>query len=174
LSANTSQTQTAIAISGSLSLDNFVVPGTQDEFDAVVNILETTISQIIRASLLDNQNLSSVDVLSVGGQTGVRRRPYLESTEIVFVMTLVESCTVNCGSTDSTSIAAALYDQVTTDLTEKVLSGAFVSDIKSKAESDENAGSLAQVVVLSPTYEEYVLQTQSPTKSPSLMLPSCE
>jgi replicative superfamily II helicase len=89
--------------------------------------------------------------------------------EIDFVMTLEENCTVNC---DSTNIAATLYDQVTSDLTESVSSGAFVADLISNAESDVNAQSLADVVVLPPMYEAYVLQTQSPTKSPLTKSPT--
>jgi hypothetical protein len=56
-----------ISIPSTLSLDNFVMPETQEEFDAVVSILENTISQTIEVSLSDNQILSSVDVLSIGG-----------------------------------------------------------------------------------------------------------
>jgi hypothetical protein len=47
---------TQITIPSTLSLDNFVVPGTQEGLDAGVRIIENLIKQTIETSLSDNQS----------------------------------------------------------------------------------------------------------------------
>ena len=151
-----------ISVPSSMALDNFVVPATQEEFDAVVSVLESTLEQTIQSLLSEGQSLSEISVTSIGGQTGVVRRRFLESTEVNYVMTLEENCTENCHSS-----ATNLYDQVKTGLTDSVDSGAFVSQLKSNAAADEKASSLNNVAVLSPTFENFAIQTPSPTVKPT-------
>jgi hypothetical protein len=159
-----------ITIPSSMALDNFVMPATQEEYNAVVSILQATLQQTLESFLSDGQTLSEIIVTSIGGQTGVVRRRYLASTEVEYVMTLEEICTVNCGSSEDT--AASLYSQVTSKLADSVENGAFVTNLKSNAEADGNAASLANVSVLTPTFEQYALETQSPTKNPTTLSPT--
>lgn len=147
-----------------MALNNFVMPATQEEYDAVVNILQATLHQTLVSFLADGQALSDLTITSIAGQAGVVRRRFLESAEVDYVMTLEESCTNNC---DSSSAAASLYDKVTTQLADNVESGSFASTLKSNAVSDQKASSLANVAVLAPTFAQYSIQTPNPTKNPT-------
>ena len=157
-----SSSPVVISVPSSMSLDNFVVPSTQEEYDAVVGVLEATLEQTIESLLTEGQNLSEISVTSIGGQTGVVRRRFLESTEVNYVMTLEENCTENCHSS-----ASNLYDQVKTGLTDSVESGAFVSSLKNNAAANGNASSLANVAVQAPVFENYSIPTPSPTLKPT-------
>lgn len=162
--ANPGPAPVVISVQSSMALNNFVTPATQEEYDAVVSILQATLHQTLESFLADGQALSDLTITSIGGQAGVIRRRFLESAEVDYVMTLEESCTGNC---DSSSAAASLYNQVTTQLADNVESGSFASTLKSNAEADEKAASLANVAVLAPTFAQYSIQTPTPTENPT-------
>lgn len=147
-----------------MALDNFVIPATQEEYDAVVGILEVTIQQTVESTLSEGQSLSDVSVTSIGGQNGVRRR-FLETTTVEYVMTLEKSCTTNCDDA-----ASDLSDAVTAALASSVESGAFVSNLKTNAETNASAASLANVTAFVdgvPTKNPTEAITAKPTLRPS-------
>jgi hypothetical protein len=154
-----------IAIPSSFSVANMEVPDTPEKFNETKILLQNAIFVSVNRTLSSNQTLQSIVVTSIGGMTGVGRRRFLAATKIDFVMTLEEICAVNCDSTAEQTeiIADALYDQVTSDLTESVQTGQFVADLN----AIDTGAVLSEVVVEEPTYEEYVQITQSPTKSPT-------
>jgi hypothetical protein len=152
-------TPIVISIPSSMTLDNFVVPATQDEYDAVVGILEVTLQQSIESLLSDGQSLSNVSVTSIGGQTGSRRR-FLESTEVEYTIVLEDSCGTNCDNA-----ASGLYDSVTSQLASHVDSGAFASDLQSNALANGNAASLVNASVQTPVFDAYHVQNETPDAS---------
>lgn len=152
-------TPIAVSIASSMVLDNFVMPATQEEYDAIVGILEVTLQQSIESSLSNDQSLSNISVTSIGGQTGVRRR-FLESAEVEYIIGLEYSCSTNCDNA-----ASGLYDSVTTQLASSVESGAFASNLHSNALADGNAASLVNASVQTPVFEVYNIQNETPDTS---------
>jgi hypothetical protein len=134
--------------------------------------MEETIFEIVTATLSNDQTLQSVVVTKING-TPVQNRRSLAATPIAidFVITLEENCGVNCDTnTESSNVATALYNQVTSDLTTSVSSGDFVTALI----DNDNGGAAVlgnpdpnSVSVALPTYAAFVQITQSPTKSPT-------
>jgi hypothetical protein len=135
--------------------------------------LEETISQSIPSFLSGGQSLIDVAVTSIGGQpliSSSRRQRRLESADVNYIMTLKDNCTNDCGSNED--IANNLYNQVTSGLSGQIVSGDFSMDLKAIALLNQNSESLANVEVLSHSYDEFTIQTsretKTPTKSPTL------
>jgi hypothetical protein len=148
-----------VSVFASMALDNFVMPANQQEYGVVVSILEVTLRQAIESSLSEGQSLYEVSVTSLGGQTGVRHR-FLESTEVQYVMTLEESCTIECDNA-----ATDLYNSVTSQLRSSVESGSFTTDLTNNASTNAKAASLANVSVHPPSFKMQSESSQSPTRA---------
>lgn len=166
--AKASAVSIVIIIPASITLDNFIAPTTQEEWDSISSAFEETIRQSIPSFLSGGQILIDVTVTSIAGQPVIsssRRQRRLESADVHYIMTLEDNCTNDCGSNED--IANNLYSQVTSGLTSQIVSGDFSMALKTIALHSQNSESLANVEVLSPSFDEFTIQTPHETKTPT-------
>ncbi|KAL3781625.1 hypothetical protein HJC23_002002 [Cyclotella cryptica] len=157
----------AITIPASITLQNFIPPTNQEELRSISSVLEETIMQSILSFLSAGQSLTEVTVTSIGGQSTIssgRRQRRLESVDVDYIMTVEDNCTNDCSNNED--IANTLYNHVTSGLSDQIESGDFLMALKANALLNQNVESLADVEVLSPSFDEFTILT--PTKSPTL------
>ena len=161
-----------VTAAASLTLDNFVLPESQDDIDGVVETLEQTLTNLIADSLYPG-TIESIIITSIGGQP-INRRLQLGSVEVEYKIVLGVTCH-SPSEVWCSELANAVYADFTSSLTSEIESGCFATALSKKAllVGEE---SLVGAVVTSGSFEEPVIEAVSPTSaspsSPSIVTSS--